>query len=213
MAFPGGHGVFYRRVKGGSLGGERRKYLSDDPAQCGRDMMEQCIGGRLGSFFTQAESMDVTAARLSGTRQFTGRGRGQVGQLLHASKTGMLQTEFLSAPGKEQRRAADGARHHGAAPGSNYGRPQAVRCKNSRPGSVHGDNGTATSWSSEAGKMIRPAVGHGSGVDCGGHRRAVRATRAGRPSSKAAAEWGHDAGRHGVVPGAACGPDAGPRAP
>ena len=91
VAFPGGHGVFYRRVKGGSLGGERRKYLSDDPAQCGRDMMEQCIGGRLGSFFTQAESMDVTAARLSGTRQFTGRGRGQVGQLLHASKTGMLQ--------------------------------------------------------------------------------------------------------------------------
>lgn len=85
--------------------------------------------GRLGSFFTQAESMDVTAARLSGTRQFTGRGRGQVGQLLHASKTGMLQTEFLSAPGKEQRRAADGARHHGAAPGSNYRRPKAVRGK------------------------------------------------------------------------------------
>ena len=91
VAFPGGHGVFYRRVKGGSLGGGRRKYLSDDPAQCGRDMTEQRIGGRLGSFFTQAESMDVTAARLSGTRQFTGRGRGQVGQLLHASKTGMLQ--------------------------------------------------------------------------------------------------------------------------
>ena len=97
MAFPGGHGVFYRRVKGGSLGGERRKYLSDDPAQCGRDMMEQCIGGRLGSFFTQAESMDVTAARLSGTRQFTGRGRGQVGQLLHASKTGMLQQALWGA--------------------------------------------------------------------------------------------------------------------
>jgi len=100
VAFPGEHGVFYRRVKGGSLGGGRRKYLSDDPAQCGRDMTEQRIGGRLGSFFTQAESMDVTAARLSGTRQFTGRGRGQVGQLLHASKTGMLQQSFYQLPGR-----------------------------------------------------------------------------------------------------------------
>ena len=34
VAFPGGHEVFYRRVKGGSLGGRRRKYLSDDLAQC-----------------------------------------------------------------------------------------------------------------------------------------------------------------------------------
>ena len=52
--------------------------------------------------------------------------------------------------------------------------------------------------------------GHGSGVYCGGHRRAARATRAGRPASKAAAEWGHGAGRHGVVPGGACGPVTGP---
>ena len=51
--------------------------------------------------------------------------------------------------------------------------------------------------------------GHGSDVDFGGHRRAARATRAGRPASKAAAEWGHDVGRHGVVPGATCGPVAG----
>ena len=51
--------------------------------------------------------------------------------------------------------------------------------------------------------------GHGSGVDCGGHHRAARATRAGRPASKAASEWGHGAGWHGVVPGAACGPVAG----
>ena len=34
----------------------------------------------------------------------------------------------------------------------------------------------------------------------------MRATRAGRPASKATAEWGHGVGRHGVVPGAACGP-------
>jgi len=52
--------------------------------------------------------------------------------------------------------------------------------------------------------------GHGSDVDFGGHRRAARATRAGRPVSKAAAEWGHSVGRHGVVPGAACSPVAGP---
>ena len=54
---------------------------------------------------------------------------------------------------------------------------------------------------------------HGLVMDCGGHRRAARAMRAGRPASKAAAEWGHGAGRHGVVPGAACGPVAGPCAP
>ena len=34
----------------------------------------------------------------------------------------------------------------------------------------------------------------------------MRATRAGRPASKATTEWGHGVGRHGVVPGAACGP-------
>ena len=143
VAFPGGHGVFYRRVKGGSLGGERRKYLSDDPAQCGRDMMEQCIGGRLGSFFTQAESMDVTAARLSGTRQFTGRGRGQVGQLLHASKTGMLQV--IRRQGEEVvRRQGERGRGGGASSAWRRGPPP-----------PRGRGG------GEAGRRPRGARGHG----------------------------------------------------
>ena len=89
---PGEHGVFYRRGKAVRTGKKIwAGAVRDDSAPCSRNMTEQRSGGRLGSFFTQAESMDVTAARLSGTRQFTGRGRGQVGQLLHASKTGMLQ--------------------------------------------------------------------------------------------------------------------------
>jgi len=33
---------------------------------------------------------------------------------------------------------------------------------------MRGDDGTATSQSSKAGRTIRPAVGHDSGVDCGG---------------------------------------------
>ena len=68
-----------------------------------------------------------------------------------------------------RRRAVDGARRHGAAPRSNYRRPKTVRGeKNFGRRSVRADDGTATSWSSKADRTIRPAVGHGSAVDCGG---------------------------------------------
>ena len=68
-----------------------------------------------------------------------------------------------------RRRAANGARRHGVAPGSIYRRPKAVRGeKNLGQRTVHGDDGTAMSWSSDDGRTIRPAVGHGSAVDCGG---------------------------------------------
>ena len=93
VAFPEGTGSFIDGVRQFARGKIWAGAVRDDSAQCSRDMMEQRSGGRLGSFFTQAESMDVTAARLSGTRQFTGRGRGQVGQLLHANKTGMLHQQ------------------------------------------------------------------------------------------------------------------------
>ena len=60
-------------------------------------------------------------------------------------------------------------RRHGAAPDSIYRRPKAVRGeKNLGRRTVRGDDGTATSQSSKAGRTIRPAMGHGSGVDCGG---------------------------------------------
>ena len=54
-------------------------------------------------------------------------------------------------------------------PGSIYRWPKAVHGeKILGRRTVHGDDGTTTSRSSKAGRTIRPAVGHGSGVDCGG---------------------------------------------
>ena len=92
----------------------------------------------------------------------------RLGSFFTQAKQGCHKQSFYQLPGRnsdELRMVRGITVQH---PAQIIGGHRRFVAKNSRPGSVRGDNGTATSRSSKAGRTIRPTVGHGSGVDCGG---------------------------------------------